>query len=252
MSKMTLLEITQNILSSMDSDEVNSISDTVESLQVAEVVRETYNELFSNIDIPELKVLVKLDGLSDPDHPNYLQIPDNVKEVFWIKYDAQTNGQTDYVTVEYLPPENFVHMLIKRLGQSNFTEIEDLNSGVRLNIFNNKNPKFWTTFDDKNLCFDSWNQSLDTTLQQSKSMAWAQLDPVFEMSDLFVPIIDTNLFPLLLSEAKQACFVNFKQVSNSKEQERSHRQRIRAQNDMWRADQRRPYNRTPDYGRRPR
>ena len=49
MAKMTLLEMTQNILSAMDSDAVNSIGDTVESLQVADVIVETYYELFANV-----------------------------------------------------------------------------------------------------------------------------------------------------------------------------------------------------------
>jgi hypothetical protein len=39
LEKMTLLEMTQNILSAMNSDEVNSITDTVESLQVAEEIQ---------------------------------------------------------------------------------------------------------------------------------------------------------------------------------------------------------------------
>ncbi len=38
MAKMTLLEIVQDIMSDMDSDEVSSINDSVESLQVAQHV----------------------------------------------------------------------------------------------------------------------------------------------------------------------------------------------------------------------
>ena len=40
--KMTLLDITQSILSAMDSDYANSIGDTVEAEQVATIVKETY------------------------------------------------------------------------------------------------------------------------------------------------------------------------------------------------------------------
>jgi hypothetical protein len=43
--KMTLLEIVQSTLSSMDSDAVNNINDTIESTQVAEVAKEVYYEL---------------------------------------------------------------------------------------------------------------------------------------------------------------------------------------------------------------
>ena len=46
--KYTLLAIVQEILSDMDSDEVNSIDDTVESQQVASIVRSAYMAIMSN------------------------------------------------------------------------------------------------------------------------------------------------------------------------------------------------------------
>jgi hypothetical protein len=41
-AKMTLLEIVQDVLNDMDSDEVNSISDTVEATQIANICRSVY------------------------------------------------------------------------------------------------------------------------------------------------------------------------------------------------------------------
>ena len=45
MAKLTVLEIVQNILSDLNSEEVNSISDTIEADQVAEIVKTTYLDL---------------------------------------------------------------------------------------------------------------------------------------------------------------------------------------------------------------
>ena len=42
MAKMTVLEMVQDILNDMDSDEVNSINDTIEAQQVANTVRTVY------------------------------------------------------------------------------------------------------------------------------------------------------------------------------------------------------------------
>ena len=42
MAKLTLLEMTQDIMSDMDSDEINSINDSVEALQVAQIIKTTY------------------------------------------------------------------------------------------------------------------------------------------------------------------------------------------------------------------
>ena len=51
MPKQTLLEMTQHILSSMDSDSVNSYAETIESEQVATVIKDAYFNLINNLDI---------------------------------------------------------------------------------------------------------------------------------------------------------------------------------------------------------
>ncbi len=42
MAKMTLLEVVQEILSDMNSDNVNSINDTIEAQQVVQIAKRTY------------------------------------------------------------------------------------------------------------------------------------------------------------------------------------------------------------------
>jgi hypothetical protein len=247
--KMTLLGIVQNILSSMDSDEVNSIADTVESIQVAEVVRETYYELIANLDEPSLRTVAQLEALGDVDKPNYLRVPATIREIDWIKYDYQTDGSTDYEELTYLSPEEFLSFCSSRRGQEGIVEIEDF-SGVRFHIGSTKNPKYWTSFDNNLLMFDSYDSSLDTTLQSSKTLVWAQKSPVFSMTDSFVPEMDANQFPQLLSEAKATCFMNSKQTANPREEGRARRQRIRRQNNLYRAGQQ--MSRLPNYGRTPR
>ena len=44
--KQTLLQMTQSILSDMDSEAVNSISDTVEAQQIASVIEDTFYNIF--------------------------------------------------------------------------------------------------------------------------------------------------------------------------------------------------------------
>jgi len=89
--KMTLLEIVQNILSDMNSDEVNHISDTTESMQVASVVRDTYYELASNRLWPTNKQLITLTALSNSARRTHLRIPDNVAVVRDIRYNCKKN-----------------------------------------------------------------------------------------------------------------------------------------------------------------
>lgn len=247
-ARMTLLEMTQNILSAMDSDEVNSISDTVESQQVAEEIVTTYYELFAARDLPSSKQLMTLEALSDTDHPNYMKIPDGVLSVAWIRY-KDDDGY--YQEVKYLEPVDFLNRVTRYSTTDAIVAIGDLsNASITMNITNDASPQWWTTFDNTYIVFDSFNETTDATLQESKSLCEAVKLPELVLADASVPDLDTVLFPLLLAEAKKACFINFKGVSNANEERRARRQLVRTQNNLWRGDQRRPYNRTPDYSRR--
>ena len=98
--KKTLLELTQDILSAMEDDEVNSIGDTVSAMGVAQVIQNVYDELITQLDIPGSDYLTGLESLSDVARPNYLKMPENLKKIHWIKYNN--------ADVEYLTPKSFV------------------------------------------------------------------------------------------------------------------------------------------------
>ena len=238
MSKKTLLQLVQNILSAMDSDEVNSISDSVESLQVAEIVRETYEDLVATLSLPERRALVHLEALGDVTRPNYLRIPDSVKDFIWIKYDS--------ADVDYMAPEIFIRYVFNNPGDLVVRDFD----GIEFSIRSDADPKFWTCFNDEYIVFDAFNSEVESTLQESKTTAFANMDRPFLMEDDFVCDMDANLFPLLLAESKKACFINLKQVSNSNEEMRARRQLVRAQNELSRTAKPRPIDRLPNYGRR--
>ena len=89
MAKQTLLDMVQNILSAMDSDYANSIGDSVEADQVATIVKETYFDLITNVlDIPEHKEILTLTALGDSSHPNYLQLPSDVFNIDYFRYNS--------------------------------------------------------------------------------------------------------------------------------------------------------------------
>lgn len=249
---MTLLEIVQNIASTLESDNVNSISDTVESYQIALEIQTAYNELLAALNIPSDNSLILLDGLGDVTKPNYLKIPTTVNQIEWFKYDYRSQGFVgDYVTIQYLEPEDFVLRMVGNQGNSPaipYTTVTDF-SGAKLTVLSASDPTYWTTFDNKYIVTDAYNSAVDATLQQSKSLCWGQNTVNFTLQDSYTPVLDDALFPLLLAEAKSACFANIKQMPAPKEEQRAHRQLIRSQNNLWKANQRKPYDRVPNYGR---
>lgn len=239
--KMTLLDMTQNILSAMDSDDVNSISDTVESLQVANIVIETYYELYAGLEIPDMEGLIKLDGVGDVTRPTVMKIPDNVKDIKWIRY----NG----IPIRYQDPETFLTNAYE-ISQDSIL-IADPSMSANFYVKNNEPPTRWTIFDNSYIYFNSYDASEDSTLQQSKTTCWGQFTPNFVLADdSYPPFISVDKYPGLLAEAKATAFTYLKQVSSSKDEQRSRRQRVRQQNDQWRANQNNPTSKGPNYGRK--
>lgn len=249
--KMSVLQMVQNILSSMESDEVNSISDTVEAFQVAEEIRTAYYDLIALLDIPSQEGLIRLNPSNDPNVPNILILPDNVKQVKWVKYldESGTGTGSYYHDLVFMSPEDFLFRTTKSSGNTDNYENIDIN-GTIFQIVTNKAPRFWTTFDNRTMVFDSYMKDLETTLKAKNTMAWGEILPGFELEDDFIPQLDINLFPLLLAEAKKACFINFKQVSNSNEEVKARRHLVRSQNDRNRFAETRRTSRGPNYGRR--
>lgn len=236
MSRKTLLDMTQNILNAMDSDEVDSIGDTVESLQVAEVIRETYEYITVGLDIPGRAGIIKLDASGDVDLPNHMTVPADVERIEWIRY----NGEP----IEYKDPQSFVVYVAGRGTGTEVTTIENLA------IYNDRDPLFYTSFDDDTIVFDAYDLETESTLQQSKTLCWGQRSLAFLMEDTFVPALPLDMFPRLLAEAKAACFVNYKQVSNSNEERRARNQKVVNMNSRFKAGTIKPIDRLPDYGRK--
>lgn len=233
MAKMTLLEMVQNILSAMSSDEVNSITDTVESQQVAEEIRTTFFDLYTNRDIAELESLINLTPSGDPLAPHTMLFPSNVHNIKWIKYRNFRGNNTKFDDVQYLSPEDFIQRIIEA-DNGNTAPYMDVailpGSTVTYPIRTNKGPDYYTILDnDKTLVFDSFDSDYETNLTANNVLAWGVLMADFELIDDFVPPLDANLFPHFLAEAKSACFINIKEVANSKEEQRARRQLVRSQ-----------------------
>ena len=250
MIKMTLLEMVQNISSALELDEISSISDTTEALQIAEVIKETFYEQFNNINIPEMRGLVKLDNVNDLSKPNYLKIPTNLVKMEWVKYRDFRNSDK-YTDVDYIEPDDFLDRQLQYHSTGSNLFLTTDPSGVTYYIKNNSRPMYFTMFDDRYLVFDSYDVTYEDTLQASNTIAFGKKVEEFELEDDYVPPIDGSLFPLLLAESKSTCFINLKQISSSKEEQKARRQRIRNQHDQFnsRQAQRSYWNRGPSYAR---
>ena len=242
--KRTLLQIVQNILSDMDSEDVNSISDSIEAEQIASVVRDVYYNMVSTRMIPEHQELVKLVSLSNSSRPTHFQVPDSVKRIDFIRYNVSTTSDTEFKEIQYIEPLLF--LTLHQVG-TNVDTVYDVNGNTPLLIRNDQMPTYYTSFDDLHIVMDSYKSDTDQILAENKTQALGHKIPTFTISDNFTPDLDEVLFPYLIAESKSTCFSLFKSGVDQKIEQAARRQKSYMQSDMYRVKKE---NKRPYYGRR--
>jgi hypothetical protein len=325
MAQPTLLEIVQDIASSLSSDSVNSISDTPESLQIANIVKRTYYDITARAEFPEHYQLFQLTASGSTLQPTVMTCPTGLTRIDWIKYynldggafqqsqygayshglnidlqnnannnitgqavvSAQTNsgsnvlffssvpswvtvGQT--VTDQNVPAAIPTNTLVTAFTSTtvtlsnnaasnivanstiNFTPIptvlfyEDIEilaikdfldytndfnpqdgdvfgyafqpnpsiGPMNLRYRNDKKPECCCVIQNNWVLFDSFDSSLESTLQTSKTMCYGLYVPSFQMVDAWVPPLDDMQFPLLRIEAQSKALAELEKRSDPK------------------------------------
>jgi len=250
MADRTLLDLVQGILGEMVSDEVNSISDTLEATSVANVIRQVYLEIVDEFGLPANKTLQALTGLGDVTKPTHMQIPQETSLVEWIKYDCRISvgANKNFRDIIFKDPLDFVTLCNNRASTDLINyQIVQWDANVPLVIGRRAGPTYWTSFDDDLIVFDSYNEDVDSTLQSSKSICSVETRPIFTVANNFVPDLPENLSNLLYIQALSRCMINFKDKVSPKIERQENRTRVRTQRNKWR--QGRQQYLGPDYGR---
>lgn len=241
--RRTLLSMVQSILSDMDSEDVNSINDTVEAQQVASVIQDTYFNIIAAREIPEHKQMLQLTSLSNNQKPTHFRYPNNTKEIEKLFYNTAYTGST-YTEVYFLEPIDFLNRVDE--SATNTLQVQTVAGNVPVFVMTDRMPKYYTSFDDDNIIMDAYDVSVESILQQSKTRAYGTVYPTFQIDDAFEPDLDDTLLPYLLAEAKSTCFSLFKSGSDPKVEQAARRLKSYTQNDMYKTKRE---NKRPHYGR---
>ncbi len=250
MAKMNLLAMTQDILSDMDSDEVNSITESVEALQVAQIIKTTYYNIIDGKDYAFLYELFQMDASATSARPTHMKLPDDVIDLSWVKYDSKkaVTDKSLYQTVNYKTPEEFMLLVDQRDSKLSKVDVIVDSTGINLNILNDTAPTCFTSFDDVTMVFDAYNKALDTVLQKAKTQCWGKRSIAFTLEDTFIPDLPVQMFTYLLNEAKSTAFLTLKQMANQKAEQISTKQRRRMSQDAWKLQDEKGIM-YPNYGR---
>ena len=246
--KQTLIDIVQSILSDLNSDEVNSIGDTVESLQVANIVKNTYFAMMATRNWAHLREAVEFVAAGDLTKPTHMRLPDGTKELEFVNYNKQKQGETRlrYSEMKYIDPDAFLRRSNQLNSDNANVDIVTDFSGVQLLIRNDLAPSYYTTFDDRYVVFDSYDSTEDSTLIADKIQAMAYMTPSWSMTDDHTPDMPAEAFPALYNEALSVAAYRLNQSADQKAEQESVRQ------DTWLARKNRRINnviKKPNYGR---
>lgn len=252
--KYTLLDMTQVIASSLDADEVNSIGDSVESQQIATIIRTSYYDIIERNNLPEHFSLVNLQSSADADQPIIMYVPTTVSKVYWVKYDKSTTEVPDLnmQELQFLTLQDFFEMTYQlKVSDPEVFQLDLTVDGNTIPILyrNDKHPEYYTSFDDKTFIFDSYLATEDSYLSTNKTFAAAKIIIPFLMEDDFIPDLDETQFTLLLNEAKSLAWLELRQTQHPKAEVNAKRAWLNTQISKNRVPGVRDLDKLPNFGR---
>jgi len=215
MAQRNLLDYVQVVLESLKEKVVDTIDETQPSLQVAHILREVFFEGLANRNWPHKFLVTALQPFGI-DTPTHLIIPSSIKRIFSIKYNKRRLADTrdKYDDVRYIDPEEFLFRTNQRnSSEDNIDTVTDVDGG-KLFIRNDTPPTWWTSFNQDQVIFDSYDSEIEATIQASKQQVYVIKNPEFCIEDDFIPDIPEIAMPWFIAEAKSVASIEVSQDAN--------------------------------------
>ena len=151
----------------------------------------------------------------------------------WVKYDVRTTagGNPKFADMKYKDPKTFIDdQASLSADESNVTTQTLTDSGFVLQIFNDRAPSCFTYLEDYDrFVFDAYDSSLETNLQQSKSLAYVSEKPDLTLADGTSIDLPKHLATLVRNEARAMYFDLYKDGSTPMVDRRRRESNVRAQ-----------------------
>ena len=174
MATKTVLQYVQATLNVMDSDNVDDISDTLESLQVANHFSDVYYELLERQDWAFLHQAIDITAAADTSSPTQFSIDSSTRSIDWLRYNTATDGsEYNPRNLTYIEPEEFVLRFSGGIDSTTHTLVT-VGSKIRFYAANNRMPEYWTSFDDETIYMDAYDSDVESTLTTARIVTGKQ------------------------------------------------------------------------------
>jgi hypothetical protein len=238
----------------MDSDEVNSIGDTVEAKQVVTVIESVYNNIVARTELPEHFEVFELVASGDPAKPNIMYMPNYVDTIEWIRYNnlkEQRSEELKFIpSTEFFVRNNNLGTTYKGDLRLSKSTVYKEGSSIDFYFLNDRDPTEYSLIEGIGVIFNGVNLSVEDTAEKNSTLAYGRRSFGFVQEDSFVPPLTPQHFNLLYQESKALAFAELKQTQHAIAEKNAKESRINMQRRKD-ADKATPFYRNlPYYGRR--
>ena len=229
MAKRTILKLVQDIGKAIGSDEIDSLDETIESVEIADILEQVFNEVISRKRWEFLKDRPRqLDARAGGSTQlNTLVIPSDVTRVNCLQYRNTENTRVEFTKIQYLQPCEFYEQVQPRNpADDNITAIAGTD-GVLLNIITDAPPTFWTSFDEEIITFDAYDAAKGTGNLVADSVIIADIVPAVDFTDPTAVLpLPQRMETLIYNEAISTCAIRLRQTVDPKAERIARRQHI--------------------------
>lgn len=183
----TLLQVVQSVLSDYGNATVSDISTHPDARRCAQIAKEAFYYLHTTLEWRHVNVYSQLASAADSSKPTHLLFDgQDLASITRLKYNVADTGEDDqHRELTYMYPEDFVDMVQNRSSMDNVDEVT-LGTGVSIYVQNDTSPMYWTALDDEYIILDSYDSTIESTVQGNKTTVEAKTVPQWQETDNFV------------------------------------------------------------------
>ena len=226
MAKRTILKLVQDLGEGINTDEIDSLTETEEVIRIVNILEQTLKEVLDRKTWEFMKDKVRqLDArLPGSNQLNTLLIPVDVVHINCLRY-KDDNGK--FYDVQYLQACDFIAKLQSRTAPQTDVDVIVNSDGVALNTKNDIVPRYWTSFDEETITFDAYNLASGNGNLIADSVIIADVMPVTDFTDpLAVLNIPERMETLVFNEALVTCNYRIRQIRDPRADRIARRQGI--------------------------
>ena len=226
MAGKSVLAYVQDCLTSMDSDSVEGL-ETEEAIMVADMFKGVYMEYCGREYWPWLNAPVTLTSAASASTPTLFTISTLVRRLDVIKYNVDTTGSNpQYREILWKEPSKFFDEQTNLQTVSGTTQLVTLSGNMKMYVYSDRMPKYWTQFTDGYIMMDAYQASVESPdyLATTKVNAWGNTLPTLTIVDgSEIPQLPQSLEPMLqamLNTTAHSQLKNQESVQDTKKENR--------------------------------